>query len=85
MVSAEAERVADGSTGQYRGWCGGWSVQSQEGPSAGRVGPWSSSLEVCVTASVGGVTRAPWCWKQTEGPATGKLDKWAERQVLGRS
>lgn len=54
-------------------------------PIAGRVGPWSSSLEVCVTASVGGVTRAPWCWKQTEGPATGKLDKLEERQVLGRS
>ena len=48
-------------------------------------GPWSSSLQVCVTASVGGVTRAPWCWKQTEGPATGKLDKLEQRQVLGRS
>ena len=48
-------------------------------------GPWSSSLQVCVTASVGGVTRAPCCWKQTEGPATGKLDKLEQRQVLGRS
>lgn len=58
-------------------------MQSQEGPSAGQVGALVFVLRGLCHCYVGGVPRAPWCWEQTGGPATGKLDELEERQVLG--